>query len=152
MTNKPSPESRLAWLLDECIRLPGGYRIGLDGLIGLIPGIGDLTGGLLASLMLLQAKRLQAPTSLLLTMALNILLDSVVGSIPVAGDLFDFAWKANTRNARLLALWQVDPEAAKRQCLGSNLGWLLAATLAACLLLWLIWSSLQMFWSSLGVL
>ncbi|MGP7733065.1 DUF4112 domain-containing protein [Oceanimonas smirnovii] len=93
---------RMAWLLDSAIRLPGGFRIGLDGIIGLVPGIGDLTGAVFSGYILLQAARMKLPFTLLARMGFNILLELVIGSIPVLGDLFDFAFKANKRNVRLM--------------------------------------------------
>jgi hypothetical protein len=92
----------LARLLDSAIRLPGGYRIGLDGLIGLIPGIGDVIGAGAGAYIVVQAARMGATTSTLVRMIVNVLLEVVVGVVPVVGDLFDFAWKANDRNIELL--------------------------------------------------
>jgi hypothetical protein len=93
---------RLAWWIDSSIRLPGGYRIGFDGLIGLIPGIGDLTAGAMSSYIIVEAVRMRVPVNVLIPMGLNVLLEAVVGVIPVFGDLFDFAFKANERNVRLI--------------------------------------------------
>ncbi len=94
---------RLAWLLDSSIPLPGlNFRIGLDGLLGLLPGFGDTLGALASSYILAEAGRLGAPRPVLLKMAFNIALDAILGAIPFLGDLFDFAWKANLRNVRLL--------------------------------------------------
>src|SRR6056297_126310 len=93
---------RLAHVLDSSVPLPGGYRIGIDGIIGLIPGIGDAAGALLSSYILLESHRLGVSTRVLMRMAFNVLVEAVVGLIPVAGDLFDFAWKANHRNVALL--------------------------------------------------
>lgn len=94
---------RFAYLLDEQFRVPGtNFRVGLDGLVGLIPGVGDTVAAAIASYALLEAYRMDAPTSLIARMAANIGLDWVVGSVPVAGDLFDFAFKANRRNVDLL--------------------------------------------------
>jgi hypothetical protein len=92
----------LSRLLDSAIPLPGGYRIGLDGLIGLIPGIGDVAGGVASSYIIIESARLGASTSTLLRMVYNVLLESIIGLIPVFGDLFDFAWKANEKNMALL--------------------------------------------------
>jgi hypothetical protein len=93
----------LAWYLDSAIKIPGlDARIGLDGLIGLIPGAGDTIGALISSVVLSEAARLGAPKTVLLKMAFNIALDAVVGAVPVLGDLFDFVWKANQRNVQLL--------------------------------------------------
>jgi|OpeIllAssembly_1097287.scaffolds.fasta_scaffold19777_2 hypothetical protein len=93
---------RLSWLLDNSIPLPGGYRIGLDGIVGLIPGVGDALGASLSTYIVVQAARLGASPVQLLRMMMNILLETVMGTIPVLGDLFDFAWKANQRNMALL--------------------------------------------------
>ncbi len=95
--------NRTAWLLDSAIRVPIiNYRIGLEGLIGLIPGVGDVAGFGLSSYILVQAARLGVPRSTLAHMMANVLLETIVGLIPIAGDLFDFAFKANIRNVRLL--------------------------------------------------
>jgi hypothetical protein len=93
---------RFAWLLDSAIRLPGGFRIGLDGIIGLVPGLGDLAAAGLSSYIILEAARMKLPGRVLVRMGLNVLLELVVGIIPIFGDLFDFAFKANRRNVRLL--------------------------------------------------
>lgn len=93
---------RLSWLLDSSIPLPGGFRVGLDGILGLVPGVGDALGASLSTYIVVQAARLGASPVQLLRMMMNILLESLVGTIPVLGDLFDFAWKSNQRNMRLL--------------------------------------------------
>lgn len=89
-------------LLDSSIPLPGGYRIGLDGFIGLIPGVGDIAGGLASSYIIIEAAQLGASTTTLLRMVFNVLLESIVGIIPFLGDIFDFVWKANEKNFALL--------------------------------------------------
>ncbi|MGH6899653.1 MAG: DUF4112 domain-containing protein [Geminicoccaceae bacterium] len=95
--------ARLAYWLDDRFRIPGTpARIGLDGLLGLIPGIGDTAMTLIGSYIVLEAARLGAPKGTLGRMLANLGVDYVVGLVPVAGDLADFAWKANRRNARLL--------------------------------------------------
>ncbi|WP_339844709.1 DUF4112 domain-containing protein [uncultured Halopseudomonas sp.] len=94
---------RLAWFLDSSIKVPGfNARFGLDGLIGLIPGIGDVISALISSVVISEAARMGASKALMLKMAFNILVDTVVGALPLVGDLFDFAWKANNRNVNLL--------------------------------------------------
>jgi hypothetical protein len=101
---------RLAWLLDNCIPIPGlNYRIGLDGIVGLIPGIGDALGAMLSSYILSESARLGAPKSILIKMAFNIGIDALVGAIPLFGDFFDFAWKANLRNVNLLHAYLEKP-------------------------------------------
>jgi len=94
---------RLAWLLDSSVRIPGTQvRMGVDSLIGLVPGVGDLAGALLSSWILLQAARLGAPRRLLARMGANVALETLVGAVPLAGDLFDVAFEANRRNVSLL--------------------------------------------------
>lgn len=92
---------KLARLLDSSIRLPGGYRIGLDGLMGLIPGIGDFAGLLASSYLVMLAARSGIPRATLVLMVYNILIETAVGSVPFVGDIFDFVWKANERNLAL---------------------------------------------------
>jgi hypothetical protein len=94
---------KMAWLLDNSIKLPGiDYRIGVDGIIGLIPGIGDATGTLLSMYILAEGARARLPRSILLRMAWNIAVDTLIGAVPVIGDVFDATWKANVRNVRLI--------------------------------------------------
>jgi hypothetical protein len=93
----------LAWLLDNSIRIPIlNYRIGLDAIVGLIPGFGDIAGSLLSSFIVLQAIRLGVPLGTLVRMVLNIAIEASIGVIPVVGDLFDATFKANARNVGLL--------------------------------------------------
>lgn len=97
-----SSTDRFSRLMDSSIRLPGGFRIGLDGLLGLIPGVGDLLTGLLSAWLVIQGHREGAPLRVLVRMVANIVIDAVIGSIPLVGDFFDFFWKANEKNAALL--------------------------------------------------
>ncbi len=102
-------------LLDTAIRVPGtNMRFGLDALIGLIPGVGDVVGAGMSGFIILTAARLGAPPSVLVRMLANVGLDAVVGAVPLAGDLFDVAWRANTRNAALLERHLEAPSATKR--------------------------------------
>ncbi len=95
--------NQLAWLLDSTFRIPGTqFRFGLDGLIGMIPGIGDAVGAVISSHILTQAAQMGVPTSLLMKMGFNIGLDAILGIVPVIGDISDFVWKANQRNVQLL--------------------------------------------------
>jgi len=112
---------RLSWFLDESIPLPGGYRIGLDGFIGLIPGIGDFIGGLLSSVIIYKAHQLGVPRMILGRMIINMMIDTVLGAIPVAGDVFDFVWKANRRNVTLLEDYQQQPKQVYRKSLMQNI-------------------------------
>jgi len=91
-----------AWLLDNSIPLPGGFRIGLDALIGLVPGLGDALGAVFSAYLINEARYLGAPRPLLARMMINVLIETVIGAIPFAGDLFDAAFKANMRNVALL--------------------------------------------------
>ena len=93
----------LSRLLDEQFRIPGTtYRVWLDGLLGLIPGVGDAAGALLSVYILYEAIRLGASSTVLLRMIANIGIDTVGGAIPIVGDIFDMAWKANRKNVALL--------------------------------------------------
>jgi hypothetical protein len=108
----------LAWLLDNSIKIPGtSWRIGLDGIIGLIPGIGDLAAGGLSTYILYQALKLKVPRAIIARMALNVLLESVIGVIPILGDLFDFVFKANQRNVNLMRKYVLNPRDTTRQSL-----------------------------------
>ena len=94
----------VASVLDDAIRVPGtDLRFGIDPLVGLVPGLGDLLGGAASAYIILEAARAGAPASVLVRMALNVGVDTLVGGLPVVGDLFDFAWKSNARNVKLLA-------------------------------------------------
>lgn len=101
---------RLAWLTDNSIPIPGlKAKVGIDPLIGLLPWFGDTIGALLSSYIIAAAARLGAPKSLLLKMAFNVALDALIGAIPGLGDLFDFIWKANQKNVRLLEHYVENP-------------------------------------------
>ncbi len=104
----------VAWLLDSAIRLPGGFRIGVDALIGLVPFLGDAVGVLFSGYILHQAVRAGAPPALLLRMVLNVAVEGIVGAVPFLGDIFDAAWKANMRNAALLDRHLEDPRGARK--------------------------------------
>jgi hypothetical protein len=94
---------RWARLFDSAFRIPGtDFRFGLDPIIGLIPGIGDLASPAFALLIIWHAAKLRVPKVVIIRMMINALLDAVGGAIPVIGDAFDFAWKANEWNLALL--------------------------------------------------
>jgi hypothetical protein len=93
----------LAHLLDDCFRIPGTrIRFGVDGIVGLIPAIGDVLAGLASCILIFAAWVRGVPYVTLARMAANLALDVVVGAIPFLGDAFDIAWKANRRNYKLL--------------------------------------------------
>lgn len=104
----------LAWLMDNSIPLPGGLRIGLDPIIGLVPGVGDAIGALISAFIINEARGMGAPRSVLLRMMSNVMIDTLIGAVPFAGDLFDAAYKANTRNLALLSKYQLDPIGSRR--------------------------------------
>lgn len=91
----------LAWVFDRSIPI-GRWRIGLDPILGLVPGAGDWIGALVSLYVVYESARLGAPSRLLARMGGNILLEAIVGTVPLVGDLFDFAWKANSRNLALI--------------------------------------------------
>ncbi|MGB3404948.1 MAG: DUF4112 domain-containing protein [Microcoleaceae cyanobacterium] len=94
---------QLSHVLDNAIPVPGtSYRIGLDPILGLIPGGGDIVGGILSAYIMFKAFQMGVPRKTLTQMATNIALESLVGTVPVLGDVFDVAWKANVKNVELL--------------------------------------------------
>lgn len=89
--------------MDEAFRVPGtDIRFGLDPLLGLIPGVGDTAAGLVSVYLIGKARTLGVPFSTLLCMTWNMLVDWVIGSIPLLGDAFDVEFKANRRNVELI--------------------------------------------------
>jgi hypothetical protein len=93
----------LSHILDNAIPIPGtSYRIGIDPLLGLLPGVGDWLSGIVSAYMLFLALRLGLPVAALTRMLANLLLDLLVGMVPVVGDIFDFGYKANARNLHLI--------------------------------------------------
>lgn len=114
---------RLAYLLDDSIPIPGtGRRVGLDAVIGLVPGVGDAAGAVLSGYIVLEAARIGAPFPVLARMVLNVGVEALVGAVPFLGDLFDAAWKANDRNVRLLRAAVATPDAARRSSRGVVIG------------------------------
>jgi hypothetical protein len=120
----------LARLLDDLIRIPGtNVGIGLDPIIGLIPGVGDMIGGLMSSYILLVAAQEGVPAAVLTRMLGNIALDSVVGVVPVLGDLFDVGMKSNRRNVELLERYLAAPSKTRAASRGIVAVVILAAIL-----------------------
>ncbi|UBF24996.1 DUF4112 domain-containing protein [Kovacikia minuta CCNUW1] len=93
----------LSRVLDNAIPIPGtSYRIGLDPLLGLIPGGGDIAGAVASAYIVLESARFGLPRKTLMQMLTNLFTDAVVGVVPFLGDFFDVTWKANSRNVALL--------------------------------------------------
>ena len=104
-----------ARMLDSAVRIPGTrITFGLDPVVGLIPGIGDLVGAAFSGYIVLSAARMGAPPSVLVRMLLNLGTDTLVGSIPIIGDMFDVGFRSNIRNSELLDRHLGEPEAARR--------------------------------------
>ncbi len=121
---------RLATLLDEAFRVPfTGVRFGLDGIIGLVPGLGDVIGGILSLVIPVAAWSRGIPYITLLRMGSNLAIDVLIGSIPILGDAFDIAWKANRRNYALLQRHLAQPRRHTWK------DWLFLAALVAALIL-----------------
>lgn len=93
---------RLAWVLDRSIPIGGGHRVGIDPIIGLLPGAGDWIAAVLSLYVLYEAARMGLPLAVLGRIAANIAIEALVGMVPIAGDLFDFVWQANMRNLQLV--------------------------------------------------
>lgn len=143
---------KLVTLLDDFLRIPGtDIKIGLDPILGLIPGIGDLvTGGSSAALLLLALKE-RVPTVALLRMVANIGIDTLVGAIPFVGDAFDFFYRSNRKNLDIIKRYKIDPAAeptrADKAIVGLGLaliaiGIIVPFTVGAALMAWLttLWS------------
>jgi len=137
----------VASLLDDMLQIPGTkIRFGLDALIGWIPGIGDAVAGMASFLIVFAAWRRGVQSITLVRMIANVLLETTLGAIPVAGDLFHVFWKANRRNYRLLIREKEQP--------GSHTGrdWMFlaiillmvitAATIPVAILIWILRSPL----------
>ncbi len=93
----------LAWLLDSRWRIPGtGIRFGADAVAGLIPGVGDAATGLISGYIVLRAAQHDVSKLVLARMIGNVALDTVVGSVPIVGSVFDLFFKSNRRNIKLL--------------------------------------------------
>ncbi len=118
---------RISRVLDDLIRIPGTRRrVGLDPLAGLLPGFGDWVTLVISLDLLFSAARLGAGAAVLARMTGNLLVDALVGMVPVLGDLFDFRWKANKRNLIILESLVHDREGTRRRSI-----WLIRAILGA---------------------
>jgi hypothetical protein len=114
----PPPLARsrtIARVTDDLVRIPGTkWRVGIDPLLGLVPGTGDWIGWAISFHLMIAAAQLGAGAPLLVRMFWNILVDAVTGLVPVAGDVVDAGFKANSRNLRLLEAHVSDPSRTAR--------------------------------------
>ena len=116
-TREPGVERlrTLARLLDTAFQVPGTrYRFGIDAIIGLVPGIGDAVGAIFSMFIVFQAARMGVSQATLMRMLGNVALDTIVGEVPLLGDLFDAGWKSNIRNIGLLESHLERPASTRR--------------------------------------
>jgi hypothetical protein len=105
---------RLARILDTSLRIPGTrIRYGLDPVLGLVPGLGDAVAALIGGYIVWAAVRAGAPVLIIGRMLANVAVDAILGAVPVAGTVFDIAFKAHRRNARILVDWAHSPAATE---------------------------------------
>ena len=97
----PDWVEKLAWLMDRSIPIGKHWSIGLDGIVGLFPGVGDLAGTFISALIVASATQAGLPRAAIGRMMANVALDTLLGGIPLIGDFFDFAYKANTKNIKI---------------------------------------------------
>lgn len=120
--------TKLAEWLDSRFTIPGTkIRFGLDPIISLIPGAGDWMAGIISAYFILLGAHADLPPAVLWRMGFNVLVDIVIGSVPLLGDLFDVGWKANNRNAELLEEYRRDAKTTKQH--SRWLLWIIAITL-----------------------
>src|SRR4051812_17589576 len=139
----------LAYYLDGLFRVPGtGWKFGLDGLIGLVPNVGDTLTSVASFYILFAGVRYGVPKITLLRMAMNIAIDYIVGSVPLIGDAFDFVWKANQMNMNLIRDRAVGYGMGKASdylfvfvLVGILIAILLGSVLVSAYILWLVFTS-----------
>lgn len=147
--NALSRYTLLTQLFDQAFRVPGtSWRFGLDALLGLVPGAGDLAGALVGAYGIIVARQLGAPAAVQLRMLLNLAVDALVGAIPLAGDLFDFAFKAHVRNRVLLERWLMQPHRTHRSSVLSLVAVLLGLIAIVFGTVWLAVLGLQWLYSA----
>ena len=136
---------QLSRLMDGLFRIPGtGWRVGLDAIVGLIPGVGDFATTAVSFYILAAGVRYRVPKATLLRMASNIAVDYLLGAVPVVGDLFDAAWKSNQMNVELLRRRaSVTPEEARH---GRVSDWLFLGLIVLVLLVLLVGSVAASLW------
>lgn len=132
---------QLSNILDNAIRVPGtSIGIGIDPILGLIPGGGDILGGILSIYIVFQAFKLGVPRETLTRMVSNIALETITGTVPVFGDIFDVAWKANVKNVEILEAHLNSPVEGKKAD-----QWFIILLLSGLLLLIILISALGIF-------
>ena len=137
----------LSHLLDDCFRVPGtSIRFGLDGMVGFIPGAGDLIAGIASCIIIIAAWARGVSYVTLARMVANWGIEVVLGSVPLVGNLFDIGWKANRRNYKLLAGSLADPKGVTRR------SWLFLVGLCVCLGALLIAPLVVLAWVSLHLM
>ena len=136
---------QLSRAMDGLFRIPGtGWRIGLDALVGLVPGVGDFATTAVSLYILAAGVRYRVPKATLLRMASNVAVDYLLGAVPIVGDLFDAAWKSNQMNVELLKQRaSATPEEAKQ---GRLSDWLFLGVIVLGLLVLLFASVATSFW------
>ncbi|GAA4385185.1 DUF4112 domain-containing protein [Hymenobacter koreensis] len=152
LTASAPSDPRLRWvqqvarLMDSQFQLPGTkFRFGLDPLLGLLPVVGELGTFAISGALILTMARHGASRKVIILMVINVLLDTVVGSIPIIGNLFDFAYKSNERNVRLLQRHYLE---GRHQGRGTGIVVVLAVGLLVAfgLLAWALWKVLLWLW------
>ena len=133
----------LAKILDTTVRIPGTrIYLGLDPLLGLIPGIGDMLANLIGIVILILAARLQVPQIVIARMSLNLLINGTIGAIPILGDLFSIWFRSHARNAELLRRAATQPyretQQARLYVAGIICGTVVLLLLAIAAVLWIV--------------
>ena len=142
LTGKLKWVEKIAYLLDDRFRIPGAkFRFGLDPLLNLIPVLGDLSGFALSSALILTMAKNGASGRIVALMGINAILDVTLGAIPFLGQVFDFYYKANSRNIRLL---KEHYEEGKHQGSGKGV-WITAIAVLIALFVLLIWGIYKLF-------
>lgn len=144
LNSKLSWAERVSYLMDEKFRIPGtNFRFGIDPLLNLIPVLGDISGFAVSIVLVLTMARHGLSRKVLILMFLNVILDSTIGAIPIIGQIFDFAYKSNSRNIRLLKEYY---EEGKHQGSGKGtLLWILIFLIIFILIfVWLMWKILEL--------
>jgi hypothetical protein len=142
--NSTSLSRKVAHVLDALVKIPGSNRrIGLDPIIGLIPGVGDALSAALGSIILLEAMRCKVPRLLMMRMTGNVMINAVVGAIPLLGDLFSVWFQSNSKNSALLHAWQsggkrIPASPQTKWVVAGCLGLILVAAALVALGVWLL--------------